>query len=61
MLFDDDFDIIRKQINGSLYSCIQVHGPITKDLIGSATKRILSQIRCNFSIYRKIKNKYKDL
>jgi hypothetical protein len=29
-----------KKINGALKTCINAHGPITKMLIGSATKRI---------------------
>lgn len=29
-----------KKINGALKGCINAHGPITKMLIGSATKRI---------------------
>lgn len=30
-----------RKITGGLKQCINSHGPITKDLIGSATKRIM--------------------
>ncbi len=36
-----------KRINGGLKQAINVHGPITKVLIGSATKRILGALLIN--------------
>ena len=33
-----------KKINGALRQTINAHGPITKELIGSATKRILGNL-----------------
>lgn len=33
-----------KKISGALKQCIDVHGPITKDFIGSATKRIYGSL-----------------
>lgn len=33
-----------KRVNGALKQCINAHGPITKDLIGSASKRIYGSI-----------------
>jgi len=36
-----------KRINGGLRQAINVHGPITKVLIGSATKRILGALLDN--------------
>lgn len=34
------FVLNEKQISGALRSCIDAHGPITKEFIGSAAKRI---------------------
>lgn len=39
-----DDEAMLKQISGALRSAIDHHGPITKDLIPSAAKRILGQI-----------------
>ena len=36
-----------KRINGALHQTINAHGPITKLLIGSATKRILGSLLTN--------------
>ena len=36
--------VTTKKINGALKSCITAHGPITKLLIGSATKRIYGNL-----------------
>jgi len=33
-----------KRINGALRQTINIHGPITKELIGSATKRIIGTL-----------------
>jgi hypothetical protein len=35
----------RKLINGALKQTINAHGPITKERIGSATKRILGALK----------------
>ena len=40
-----DPDPIERKIMGALRSSIDAHGPITKELIGSATKRIVGTIR----------------
>lgn len=36
-----------KKINGALRQTINAHGPITKELIGSASKRILGSLMVN--------------
>jgi hypothetical protein len=36
-----------KKINGALKQSINAHGPITKQLIGSATKRVLGALVVN--------------
>ena len=36
--------ITLKRINGSLKSCINAHGPITKQLLGSASKRVYGSL-----------------
>lgn len=36
-----------KKINGALKQAINAHGPITKQLIGSATKRVLGALVVN--------------
>ena len=36
-----------KKINGALKQAINAHGPITKQLIGSATKRVLGALIVN--------------
>ena len=41
-MFLDDIDII---IAGAIRTAIHAHGPITKEWIGSATKRIAQQLR----------------
>ena len=38
---------ITKKISGAIKQTIDVHGPITKDLIGSATKRIYGNLLTN--------------
>jgi hypothetical protein len=38
---------VAKRINGALKSTINAHGPITKLLIGSASKRILGSLLSN--------------
>ena len=35
---------LRRMVSGCLRQCIEAHGPITKDFIGSAQKRISNQI-----------------
>lgn len=42
---DKEFDT--KKINGALKQTIQAHGPITLNLIGSATKRIYGSLLTN--------------
>ena len=46
-----------KKINGAIKNCINAHGPITKILIGSCTKRILGATIVN----EKPKNKSLNL
>lgn len=36
---------LEKQIAGALRSTIDAHGPITREWIGSATKRIISLLK----------------
>jgi len=36
---------IEKMISGSLKDCIHQHGPITRNNIGSASKRIFFQLK----------------
>lgn len=38
---------ISKKISGGLKQAINAHGPITKELIGSATKRIYGNLQQN--------------
>lgn len=38
-------DKLLKRINGALRNTIHSHGPITEQLIGSASKRIMSTFR----------------
>ena len=52
-----------KKISGALKDSINAHGPITKLLIGSATKRVVGSLLVpeqNLSFWRKIKNKFKN-
>jgi hypothetical protein len=35
----------QKRINNALRNCIDAHGPITKEWVSSASKRIIGQIR----------------
>lgn len=44
-LSDKDHNKLLKVINGALRSCIQAHGPITENLIGSAGKRIVGALK----------------
>ena len=39
---DRQFDV--KKVNGALKQTINAHGPITKELIGSASKRIMGMV-----------------
>lgn len=43
---DEDKDM-RKHIVSGLQETIKAHGPITKQLIGSATKRIVGKLKSN--------------
>lgn len=36
-------EAIKRQVQGALRSCINAHGPITKNLIGSVLKRLEGQ------------------
>lgn len=48
-----------KRINGALKQCINSHGPINKNLIGSCSKRIYgSLIEVEKENFKKIKLKY---
>lgn len=42
-----DKKIDLNKINGALKQCINAHGPITKELIGSASKRIYGALMLN--------------
>ena len=42
---DGDREALERAIAGALRSQIHAHGPITLDAIGSATKRVLGQLR----------------
>ena len=46
-------DELLRQINGALRNCINDHGPITREFIGSAGKRLLGHFRDRFIIIRK--------
>lgn len=36
-------EAMRRQVKGALKSCIEDHGPVTKNLIGSVLKRLENQ------------------
>lgn len=36
---------IERLVAGALRSCIEAHGPITPEWIGSAAKRVISQLK----------------
>jgi len=38
-------DALQRLVNGALKDCVSVHGPITKNLISSASRRVVGQIR----------------
>jgi hypothetical protein len=40
----DNRSAIERQIAGALRSCIHAHGPITAQTLGSAAKRVYSQV-----------------
>lgn len=46
-------DKVERMISGSLRSCIHSHGPITHEWIGSATKRIYSQLKADYHLVPK--------
>lgn len=48
---------VERQIAGALRSCIQAHGPITADRIGSATKRAAHQLR-SYGLWRELARLY---
>lgn len=41
--------LLMRQIAGALRTCIQEHGPITRDWIGSAAKRAAAQVEALFN------------
>ena len=40
----------QKIVNGALRNAIDLHGPIVKENVGSASKRVAKQIWCHFKI-----------
>ena len=43
---------LSKTISGALYECIRVHGPITKEFLASATKRVAGEMTTALSAAR---------
>lgn len=43
-LDEPDVDVLWRRVAGGLKAAINAHGPITKDFIGSATKRIIANL-----------------
>lgn len=50
-----------KRVSGALKSCIDAHGPITKLLIGSATKRVVGALLENPNEQKSFLTKLKNL
>lgn len=44
-LSDKEHKRLLKVINGAIKSCIDSHGPISKDWIGSAGKRVMGALK----------------
>lgn len=52
---------LERLLAAGIKSCIHDHGPITKELIGSATKRIIFAIRAHNKYIRDIHELREDL
>lgn len=44
MLTEKDHQKLEKLLQGALKTTIKAHGPVTSELVGSVTKRVMSQI-----------------